>query len=231
MPVNISAYQSIQATLVDQHVTLIAVSKTKPKEDLMELYTLGHRAFGENYVQELVDKQAVLPANINWHFIGHLQSNKVKYIAPFISMIHAVDSLKLLQEINKQGEKHNRVIECLLQFHIADESTKFGLTLEEASQLLEEANLVEMRNIEIRGVMGMATFTNNEEQLRDEFRTLENYFHVIKSHFFKYNDAFKHLSMGMSGDYEVAIEEGATHVRVGSLIFGHRSRRVEGELG
>lgn len=214
-------YAEIKST-IPEGVTLVAVSKTKPVEDIQEIYDAGQRVFGENKVQEMCDKFEALPKDIQWHLIGHLQTNKVKYIAPFVSMIHAVDSLKLLQEINKQGAKNNRVIECLLQFHIADEPTKFGLTLEEATQLLEKANLVEMRNIEIRGVMGMATFTDDESQIRHEFQTLEGYFQILKSHYFKFNPHFSEISMGMSGDYKIAIEEGSTLVRIGSKIFGKR---------
>ena len=204
------------------NVTLVAVSKTKPVSIIQEAYDLGERIFGENKVQELVEKSEVLPKDINWHLIGHLQSNKVKYIAPFVSMIHSVDSLKLLIEINKQAMKNDRTINCLLQFHIAEEESKFGLTLESAKELLESKEFSEMRNISIVGVMGMASFSNNEEQVREEFRTLENYFHVIQSHFFKFNHNFEHISMGMSGDYKIAIEEGSTMVRVGSSIFGSR---------
>lgn len=207
---------------IPSEVTLVAVSKTKPASDILEAYNAGQRIFGENKVQEMEEKYNVLPKDIEWHLIGHLQTNKVKYIAPFVAMIHSVDSFKLLKEINKQAQKNNRVIECLLQFHIAKEDTKFGLSFEEAQELLSSTEFIELHNISIVGVMGMATFTNNKVQLRDEFRTLENYFHVIKSHFFKYNDAFKHLSMGMSGDYQIAIEEGSNMVRVGSSIFGTR---------
>ena len=207
---------------ISDDVTLVAVSKTKPVEDIKVAYEAGQRVFGENKVQELTDKQAVLPEDIEWHFIGHLQSNKVKYIAPFVSLIHAVDSIKLLKEINKQAKKNNRVISCLLQFHIADEQSKFGLNLDEAQTILSSNEFVEYQNISVVGVMGMATFTDDEEQVRDEFRTLENYFHVVQGHFFKYNPDFKHISMGMSGDYKIAIEEGSTMIRLGSSIFGTR---------
>lgn len=217
----VEALNKLKSEVSDQ-VTLVAVSKTKPVEDLQIAYDAGQRIFGENKVQELTEKHEVLPKDIEWHFIGHLQSNKVKYIAPFVSMIHAVDSLKLLSEIDKQAKKNNRVISCLLQFHIADEESKFGLNLEEAQQILSSNEFVELQNISIVGVMGMATFTDDKEQIREEFRTLENYFHVVKSHFFKYNDAFKHLSMGMSGDYKIALEEGSTMIRLGSSIFGSR---------
>jgi len=210
------------AQTIPSNVTLIAVSKTKPIGDIIKIYNTGQRVFGENKVQELCEKQEVLPTDIQWHLIGHLQTNKVKYIAPFVAMIHAVDSLKLLQEINKQAAKNNRTIDCLLQFHIANEDTKFGLSLEEAKELIESADFMELKNIEICGVMGMATFTDDEDQIREEFRTLENYFQLMKSHYFKFNDRFSEISMGMSGDYEIAIEEGSTMVRIGSKIFGER---------
>ena len=213
--------KEIQATIPDD-VTLVAVSKTKPASAVLEAYNCGQRIFGENKVRELVDKAEELPKDIEWHMIGHLQSNKVKYIAPFVSMIHSVDGMKLLSEINKQGKKNDRVINCLLQFHIAQEETKFGLSFEEAQDLLTSDEFIRMENISIVGGMGMATFTENEDQLRHEFTTLENYFHVLKSHFFKFNPAFQHISMGMSGDYQIAIEEGSNMVRVGSSIFGSR---------
>lgn len=207
---------------IPENVTLVAVSKTKPAAMIYELYESGQRVFGENKVQELVDKYEVLPKDIEWHLIGHLQTNKVKYIAPFVSLIHAVDSLKLLQEINKEARKNNRVIPCLLQFHIAQEDTKFGLNFDEAEVILQSKEFVEMQHVNIVGVMGMASFTDNKELIEDEFRTLYNYFHLIKSHYFKYNSDFKEISMGMSGDFEIAIEEGSTMVRVGSSIFGER---------
>jgi pyridoxal phosphate enzyme (YggS family) len=210
------------ASKIPSDVCLVAVSKTKPSSEIKKLYDLGQRHFGENKVQELVDKYDELPKDINWHLIGHLQSNKVKYIAPFVHLIHAVDSLKLLQEINKQAAKNERVISCLLQFHIATEESKFGLNFEEAKELLESRTFVEMQNISIDGVMGMASNTDNEDQVREEFRNLEGYFNVLKSHFFKYNDKFKEISMGMSGDFKIAIEEGSTMVRMGSAIFGSR---------
>ena len=221
MPVNISAYQSIQATLVDQHVTLIAVSKTKPKEELMELYTLGHRAFGENYVQELVDKEAALPKDIQWHFIGHLQSNKVKYIAPFVGMIHGVDSEKLLQEINKQAIKQNRVIDCLLQVHIATEETKFGFDGPALHELLMSGSIASYTNVRIRGLMGMASFSEDQSLLSQEFSTLKSYFDKAQQAF--PDGSFDTLSMGMSSDYALAISKGSTMVRIGSLLFGARN--------
>lgn len=205
-----------------ENVTLIAVSKTKPNEDILEAYHLGQRVFGENKVQELCDKFEALPKDIEWHLIGHLQSNKVKYIAPFVSLIHAVDSLKLLQEINKEAKKNSRIIDVLLQFYIAQEDTKFGLNFEEVEEILQSHSYIEMENIRIVGLMGMATFTDNKEQIQDEFRSLYNYFQIIKSHYFKFNPDFKEISMGMSGDYDIAVEEGSTMVRVGSSIFGGR---------
>ncbi len=208
---------------IPSDVTLVAVSKTKPNSSILEAHEEGQRIFGENKVQECVEKQEALPKDIKWHLIGHLQTNKVKYIAPFIELIHAVDSFKLLKEINKQAKKNKRTIDCLLQFHIAQEESKFGLSFVEAQELLSTPEFIELQNISITGVMGMATFTDNEEQVREEFQALENYFNVIKSHFFKFNDAFETISMGMSGDYQLAIEEGSTMVRVGSSIFGGRN--------
>ena len=205
-----------------EHVTLVAVSKTKPIEDIREAYEAGQRIFGENKAQEMASKCPQLPEDIQWHFIGHLQTNKVRYIAPYANMIHSVDSLKLLKEINKQAKKNDRIIPCLLQFHIAEESSKFGLDIREAQELLESDDFIQMNHILIAGVMGMATFTDNKEQVRDEFRTLENYFHVLKSRWFKFNPDFKEISMGMSGDFQMAVEEGSTMVRVGSSIFGAR---------
>ena len=208
---------------IPENVTLVAVSKTKPASEIEEAYAAGQRVFGENKVQEMVEKEAVLPRDIQWHLIGHVQTNKVIYIAPFVSVIHAVDSLKLLSEINKQAKKNNRTIKCMLQMHIADEESKFGMKFDELMEVLNSNELVEMQNVSIIGLMGMATFTDNEEQVREEFCNLEGDFNVIKSHFFKFNDNFKHLSMGMSGDYKLAIEEGSTMVRIGSSIFGGRN--------
>jgi len=206
---------------IPEKVTLIAVSKTKPNSAIEEAYALGQRDFGENRIQELKDKAAVLPEDIRWHAIGHLQTNKVKYIVPFVWMIHAVDSLKLLVEINKQAIKHNRVINCLLQFHIAQESSKFGLSMVETEELIATEAFNELKNIKIAGVMGMATFTDNQDVIRNEFKTLKNYFDLLKPKIG--NDSFKEISMGMSGDYQIAIEEGSTIVRVGSSIFGTRN--------
>ncbi len=220
MPVNISAFKSIQAILADQQVSLIAVSKTKPNEDLMELYTLGQRAFGENYVQELVDKAATLPKDIQWHFIGHLQSNKVKFIAPFVHLIHGVDSEKLLQEINKQAIKQGRVIDCLLQMHIAEEATKFGFDEASLMELLQSDRLANYANVQIKGLMGMASFSEDTYQIQKEFRHLKKCFDLVKD---KIGSSCSILSMGMSGDYELAIQEGSNMVRIGSLLFGTRN--------
>ena len=207
---------------IPENVTLIAVSKTKPNTCILEAYNTGQRVFGENKVQELVDKYEALPKDIEWHLIGHLQSNKVKYIAPFVSLIHAVDSLKLLTEINKQALKNNRTIHCLLQFHIAKEDTKFGLNMDEAKQLLSSNDYQQLKNITIVGVMGMATFTDDTVQIANEFSQLHAIFQELKTTFFSQQPTFKELSMGMSGDYAIAIEKGSTMIRVGSNIFGER---------
>ena len=204
-------------------VKLIAVSKTKPVEAIEEAYKVGQRVFGENRVQELVEKYEALPKDIEWHLIGHLQTNKVKYVAPFVAMIHGVESLRLLDTINKEGEKNGRVIPCLLQFHIAEEETKFGLDEAEAIVLLESENYGRMKNIHIVGVMGMATFTEDSKQIRKEFHHLKTIFDDLKQNYFSHDPAFKELSMGMSGDYPIAVEEGSTMVRVGSSIFGYRN--------
>ncbi len=213
---------SFLSTIPD-NVQLVAVSKTKPVEAIMEAYDAGQRVFGENKVQDLSAKAEQLPDNIDWHFIGHMQTNKVKYIAPFVKMIHAVDSIKLLKEINKQALKHNRIIDCLLQFHIAEEDTKFGLSLSEAIELLNNTALVDMKNIRIVGVMGMATYTDDTQQIRDEFKHLFEYKSELKTNFFGDNPYFKEISMGMSGDYKIAIEEGSTMIRIGTKIFGARN--------
>ncbi|MBN8879088.1 MAG: YggS family pyridoxal phosphate-dependent enzyme [Sphingobacteriales bacterium] len=215
MPVNKERYAELKELLNKSGTTLVAVSKTKPVEDIRELYELGHRDFGENYVQELVDKQPQLPHDIRWHFIGHLQSNKVKYIAPFVHLVHGVDSASLLREINKQGLKNNRVIDCLLQVHVAQEETKFGLDEKELDELMAIPAYPHAR---IRGLMGMASFSSDTTLVRREFNTL-------KQLFTKHTHAhpeFNILSMGMSGDYTIAIEEGSTMVRIGSLLFGNR---------
>lgn len=211
----------IKAT-IPSNICLVAVSKTKPVSDLQEAYDAGQRHFGENKVQEMCDKYEVLPNDICWHLIGHLQTNKVKYIAPFVHLIHSVDSLKLLFEIDKQASKNNRVIDVLLQFHIAQEETKFGLNLLEANELLASEEYKYCKNIRVVGVMGMASFTDDISVVHTEFASLKGIFEEIKNSFFKNDSFFKEISMGMSGDYELAIEEGSTMVRVGSSIFGGR---------
>lgn len=218
-----SKYEQLQRKLSGKEVELVAVSKLKSVEDIYGLYSLGHKDFGENYVQELVDKQAQLPVDIRWHFIGHLQSNKVKHIAPFVHLIHSVDSLKLLKEINKQGAKYDRVINCLLQVHVAQEESKFGLNEEEVANIVIEAKEkpFNFSNVFIKGIMGMASFSDNEEQVRGELK-------FLKYIYDKYKEVqssscnFSVLSMGMSGDYEWAIEEGSNMIRIGSLLFGTR---------
>lgn len=206
-----------------QNVTLIVVSKTKPTELLMEAYVEGQRDFGENYVQELCEKQAQLPNDIRWHFIGHLQSNKVKYIAPFVHLIHGIDSLKLLTEVNKQAARNNRVVACLLQIYIAQEETKFGLDFAEAENLLVSAEFAQLNHINVLGFMAMASNTSNMEQVKNEFLSLQKFAAHIKANLgAKHNLEVKHLSMGMSADYQLAIECGSTLVRIGSSIFGAR---------
>jgi pyridoxal phosphate enzyme (YggS family) len=204
------------------HVTLVAVSKTKPNEMLQEVYDTGHRDFGENYIQELCLKQTQLPADIRWHFIGHLQSNKVKYIAPFVHLIHGVDSLKLLVEINKQAAKNNRVIDCLLQIHIAQEETKFGLSYQECEDILQSDTLKQLNNCRVVGLMAMASNTDDQNHIRNEFKAL-NAFFIKQKQSATNNEDFNVLSIGMSSDYQLAIEEGSTLIRVGSSIFGNRT--------
>ncbi|HTS45770.1 MAG TPA: YggS family pyridoxal phosphate-dependent enzyme [Puia sp.] len=220
MPVNETGYIEILKAL-EGRATLVAVSKTKPVEDIKALYDLGHRDFGENYVQEMVEKQSQLPGDIRWHFIGHLQSNKVKYISSFVFMIQGVDSLKLLVEINKQAKKHQRVIECLLQVHIAKEETKFGFNEQELDAAIQQYHSSgQLSNIKISGLMGMASFTDNKVQVRDEFVYLKKIYDRVK---LKWGgEGFSVLSMGMSSDYQIALEEGSNMVRIGSLIFGER---------
>ncbi|MEI8280322.1 MAG: YggS family pyridoxal phosphate-dependent enzyme [Bacteroidota bacterium] len=226
--VNESFWKELHSSFEKKHLTLVAVSKTKPAEDINALYSLGQKDFGENYVQELVDKQAALPKDIHWHFIGHLQSNKVKYIAPFVHLIHAVDSFALLQEINKQARKNNRVINILLQMHIANEETKFGLDEKELVELLDryEANTSSFQNVRICGMMGMATNTNNQEQLHAEFAKLYSVFRNFQQSYFLGKPYFAHCSIGMSSDYEIAINEGGNMVRIGSLLFGARENKT-----
>lgn len=207
----------IKKTLPDS-VTLVAVSKTKPVEAIQEAYDAGQRIFGENKIQEMAAKYELLPKDIKWHMIGHLQSNKVKYMAHFVDLIHGVDSIKTLKEINKQATKHNRVIDCLLQARIAQEDTKFGLPFSEIEQILDSNELKELRNIKIIGVMAMASFTADETQVKNEFNSLSKFFKKLTSN----NQQLTTLSIGMSGDYLVAIESGSTMVRIGSAIFGLR---------
>ncbi len=203
-------------------VKLVAVSKTHPPDVIMKAYEAGHRIFGESKAQEMIQKQESLPKDIQWHMIGHLQSNKVKYIAPFVNLIHSVDSLKLLKVINKEGHKNNRTIPCLLQIHIAKESSKFGLSFEECCEILESETFSKMEHVAIHGLMGMATFTDDHQQVRDEFRTLRNHYNEIKKRYFSDQHSFSEISMGMSDDYQIGIEEGSTIVRIGSSIFGKR---------
>ncbi len=205
------------------HVLLVAVSKTKPVEDIKALYDAGHRDFGENKVQEMVAKHEQLPDDIQWHMIGHLQTNKVKYIVPFVSMIHSVDSEKLLLEINKRAAKYNRVIDCLIQIHIAEEETKFGMSFQQAQELFESGSYKKLPYVNIRGLMGMATNTDDMEKVRSEFRSLKEFFDRMKQQYFIDKPDFDQLSMGMSHDYRIAVEEGSTIVRIGSLIFGPRN--------
>jgi pyridoxal phosphate enzyme (YggS family) len=210
---------------IPPHVKIVAVSKTMPLTAIMEAYGAGHRIFGENRVQELIEKQNNLPPDIEWHLIGHLQTNKVKYIVPFVRLIHAVDSLKLLAAINNEALRLNRVVDCLLQLKIAKEVTKFGLTFEGIRELLNSAAFADFKNIRICGLMGMATFTNDEWQIREEFRYLADCFKDLKSTFFRHVPGFAEMSIGMSGDYNIAIQTGATILRIGSLIFGERKKQ------
>ena len=215
----------VRAT-VAQGVRLIAVSKTKPVEDLQEAYAAGQRLFGENKALEMRDKHAVLPEDIEWHFIGHLQTNKIKYIVRYVSLIHSIDSLALLQAVDKEAAKCDRVVDCLLQFHIATEETKFGLDMAEAEALLQSPEYVAMKHVRIVGVMGMATNTDDRELIRSEFRTLRGYRDMLAERYFAGHEEFREISMGMSGDYDIAMEEGSTLVRVGSAIFGARNYNV-----
>ncbi len=214
--------QSIKSS-IPENVTLVAVSKTKPNSDIIEAYNAGQRVFGENKVQELTRKSEELPKDIIWHYIGHLQTNKVKYIAPFVSLIHGVDSEKLLRAINKEGKKNNKKINCLLQFHIARESTKFGFSYEEAVEILKNGIIEELPYIEICGVMGMATYTEDQNQIIHEFGSLKSIFENLKNEHFSSKESFTQISMGMSGDYQLAIDQGSTMIRVGSSIFGLRN--------
>ena len=224
MAVNKEVYKEIAGELKEKQVNLVAVSKTKPAEDLLELYNLGQRYFGENYVQEMADKAAQLPKDIRWHFIGHLQTNKVKLIAGFVQLIHGVDSLKLLKEINKQAEKAGRVIDCLLQVHIAQEETNFGFDEKELNELMLQLPEASLNNIRIIGLMGMASFSDDMNIVRAEFRKLKAIFNQ-HAKLQTSNFELRTLSMGMSSDYKVAIEEGSNMVRIGSLLFGERGKK------
>jgi PLP dependent protein len=204
---------------IPKHVTLIAVTKTKPVELIQEAYDAGHKVFGENKVQEMLSKKDLLPNDAEWHLIGHLQTNKVKLLAPFVSLIHSVDSLKLLKEINKEAAKNNRIIKVLLQIHIAKEETKFGLSFDEARELIASEDFLQMKNVTVSGLMGMATFSNDESVIRSEFKSLKQLFELLKP---SMGEDFKEISMGMSGDWKIAVEEGSTMIRVGSAIFGSR---------
>lgn len=214
--------QQILSELSSTNTQLIAVSKTKPPEEILKLYEQGQRDFGENRVQELVTKYETLPKDIRWHLIGHLQTNKVKYIAPFVHLIQSVDSLEVLKEINKQAFKNNRVIPCLLQFKIAEEETKYGFAFETAETMLQSGDFHELKNIQIGGVMGIATFTEDEVRVKSEFQTLKNIFEKLKSEYFTEKEHFRELSMGMSDDYRIAVKVGSTMVRIGTLLFGKR---------
>lgn len=207
---------------IPNYVKLVTVSKTKPSEDILEAYEIGQRIFGENKVQDLVKKYDELPKDIEWHYIGHLQSNKIKFIAPFISLIHAVDSLKLLKKIDVEAKKNNRKISCLLQMHIAKEDTKFGLNLKEIKEILDSEDFKSLNNISISGLMGMATYSDNNEEVKSEFDYLKSCFDELKHNYFINSSEFKEISMGMSGDYKIAIKSGSTMIRIGSLIFGAR---------
>ena len=220
MSVNKKAYCDLIEELTPKKVTLVAVSKTKTAGEIKELYDLGQRDFGENYVQEIIDKKFRLPADIRWHFIGHLQTNKVKRLAPFVQLIQGVDSLKLLKEINKEGEKNGRVINCLLQIHIAQEETKFGFNEKELNEISGQLKNLKMANVQICGLMGMASFTDDMNKVRSEFRHLKSIFYELKT----YNSQLTTLSMGMSSDYKISIEEGSNMIRIGSLLFGERKK-------
>jgi len=230
MAMNKEAYAELMNELKDKNVTLVAVSKTKPAEDIFELYKLGQKDFGENYGQELLDKYLKLPPDICWHFIGHLQTNKVKFIIPFVHLIHGVDSYKLLSEVNKQAQKINRVINCLLQVHIAQEETKFGFDEKELNEAIGQLTNEPMNNINVTGLMGMASFTEDMNKVRSEFKYLKSLFDKFKkSEIPRLTDSvgqrnvkFETLSMGMSSDYKIAIEEGSNMIRIGSLLFGER---------
>ncbi len=218
---DINSYLNIKNSLPEK-VLLLAVSKTKPEEDIMDLYNLGQRDFGENKVQEMTTKYNNLPKDIRWHQIGHLQTNKIKYIVPYVHMIHSVDSLKLAQEINKQAQKTNKIIRCLLQIKVAEEETKFGFAPNDIIQLFENNAFTQLKNIKICGLMGMATNTENTNEINNEFSEIKKLFNYIKLQYYKNIDDFSEISMGMSGDYNLAIKNGSTIIRLGSIIFGER---------
>ena len=218
---NIEKYQEILRE-IPENVQLIAVSKLHPASEVEAAYALGQRDFGENWAQEMREKHEILPQDIRWHFIGHLQSNKIKYIIPYVHLIHSIDSYKLLQEVNRQAEKHRRTVGCLLQFHVATEVTKFGFSMDECEEMLQAPDFSCLKNIDIMGVMGMASLTDDMAQVRREFHTLRIFFDKLKAEYFANQPSFKELSMGMTSDYPIAIEEGSTMIRVGSAIFGAR---------
>ena len=223
MALNKQFLSALLNELAFHKATLVAVSKTKPAVLIKEAYDCGQKIFGENYVQEIVEKHEQLPKDIQWHFIGHLQTNKVKLIAPFVSLIHGVDSFKLLKEIDKEAKKNNRIINCLLQIHIAQEETKFGLSFEEAETLLKSSEIPELKNAVITGFMGMATLSINQDLIRKEFRSLKNFQEKMKANYEIQNPKFEILSMGMTSDYKIALEEGSNMIRIGSAIFGERN--------
>ena len=218
---NVEKYQEILRE-IPENVKLIAVSKLHPASEVEAAYALGQRDFGENWAQEMREKHEILPQDIRWHFIGHLQTNKIKYIIPYVHLIHSIDSFKLLQEVDRQAAKHNRTVGCLLQFHVATEETKFGFSMDECEQMLKSPEFSFLKNVEIKGVMGMASFTDDTAQVRCEFQTLHGFFTKLKEEYFAEKPDFKEISMGMTSDYPIAIEEGSTMIRVGSAIFGAR---------
>ena len=219
---NVEKYQEILRE-IPENVQLIAVSKLHPASEVAAAYALGQRDFGENWAQEMREKHEILPQDIRWHFIGHLQTNKIKYIIPYVHLIHSIDSFKLLQEVDRQAAKHGRVVGCLLQFHVATEETKFGFSMDECEQMLQSLKFSSLKNVDIKGVMGMASFTDDTAQVRREFQTLHGFFTKLKEEYFSEKADFKEISMGMTSDYPIAIEEGSTMIRVGSALFGARN--------
>lgn len=216
---SITKYHKIIEQCSAKNAKLVVVSKMRTIEQVMPFYNEGQRAFAENRVQNLLEKQAEMPKDIEWHLIGHLQRNKVKYIAPFIALIHSVDSFKLLKEINKEAKKNDRILPCLFQFHIAEEESKYGLNMDKAIEIIKNEQFISLKNIEIHGVMGMATFTDDKDKVRKEFKSLKMIFDELKTNYFKDNNKFKTISMGMSGDFDIALEEGSNMLRVGSILF------------